>query len=41
MPVIDDFDRARPAAASYERALMVRRLTSSAERLDLPLSANG
>ncbi len=39
MIVIDDIDRIGPALSSYERALVVQRLMSSAQRLDVPLLA--
>ena len=37
--VIDGIDRVGPALSSYERALVVQRLISSAQRLDVPLLA--
>jgi len=39
MIMIDDIDRIGPALSSYERALVVQRLVSSAQRLDVPLLA--
>jgi hypothetical protein len=39
MLVIDDIDRIGPALTSYERAMVVQRLMSSAQRLDVPLLA--
>jgi hypothetical protein len=39
MIVIDDIDRIGPALSSYERALVVGRLMSSAQQLDVPLLA--
>lgn len=37
--VIDDVDRVGPGLSSYERAVVVARLISSAQRLDVPLLA--
>jgi hypothetical protein len=39
MIVIDDIDRIGPALSSFERALVVQRLMSSAQQLDVPLLA--
>jgi len=39
MIVIDDIDRIGPSLSSYERALVVQRLMSSAQQLDVPLLA--
>jgi AAA ATPase domain len=39
MLVIDDVDRIGPALSAYERALVVARLMSSAQQLDVPLLA--
>jgi hypothetical protein len=39
MIVIDDIDRIGPALSSYERGIVVARLMSSAQQLDVPLLA--